>query len=220
MLKASENNDEAKMAEYIQISNPYFLLLVFTCDFTYPMLHEERLRLNIRYVNQSAELVEYMQQLRGKHQQQQNQNLDQIVVTSPYSSRITAAFCNKKTPKQVSFKDALGSLFEPGRQICSSSDDPSYQQCIDAKNICMMLQSQASKLRQLEKEKNRQPYDDNGNEIDMDVQDRIQLGQLQLRQEGSLLIQRADELLQFYLEPGEEDFLRQIISMVPPYSTA
>ncbi|KAA6373898.1 MAG: hypothetical protein EZS28_030574, partial [Streblomastix strix] len=146
----------------------------------------------------------------------QNQSQEQIVVTPPYSGRITPAFCNQKAPKQVSFRDALGGLFEPGRQVRSSSAGPGWQQSADAQNMYKMLHPQALKPRLLEKEKDRYPYDDNGNEIDMDDQNNVQLGQQQHRQDGSLLIQRAEELPQFNWEPGEEDALRQIISLAPP----
>ncbi|KAA6399644.1 MAG: hypothetical protein EZS28_004826 [Streblomastix strix] len=130
MLEAAASNDEAKMAEYIQISLPQFLLPVLPA-----CLHILRCMMRdfdqisgmqsqawTRYFEMldgmqipqfsGAEFAEYMQQLRGKRQQQQNQSQEQIVVTPPYSGRITPAFCNQKAPKQVSFRDALGGLFE------------------------------------------------------------------------------------------------------------
>ncbi|KAA6400900.1 MAG: hypothetical protein EZS28_003572 [Streblomastix strix] len=161
------------------------------------------------------EFAEYMLLLHEKRQQQQIQRLELIFVTPSYFGRITLTFLNWKSPKQVSFKDALGGLFEPGRQINSSSVGPSYQQDTLSQNMNNMLHPQALKPIQQKKENDRYVYDSNDNEIDMYGQDHVQHSQQLLGKDGSLLIQEIEQLRQFNWEHGEEDALRQISSMPP-----
>ncbi|KAA6403089.1 MAG: hypothetical protein EZS28_001382 [Streblomastix strix] len=207
MLEAAASNDEAKMAEYIQISLPQFLLpVLFAC------LHI--LRCMMRDFDQISGMqnqawTQYFEMLDGMQ-------IPQFSGAEFAVYMITPAFCIQKEQTLVSFRDALGSLIESGRQFRPSSAVPGWQQSADAQNMYMMLRPQALKPKLLEKEKDRYPYDDNGNEIDMDYQDNVQLGQLNLRQNGSLLVQSAEELPQFKWEPGEEDALRQIISLALP----